>query len=349
MTFARVCTVIDIDLRLVHGAVLSYQTRQSSVGGSNKKCQSLSVVASFFSCLRSGYIFVTQPQDLAALFEAFRSEPLAQKLAWFLIVLIPLALIPSALWLADAVMRQRKADGRARAAARRRAAGRCGTRQGAGRRRKRGASSRAHRSRGRHRRGRAAACRSGARDANPAKPERDRRSANARRGTARAAAEAARAAAAGARQAAGRSNSCSASSTAARTIIDRALAEVASSDDCDRDRSPSEESDGIRPPRASALRRDRECRENRGRPEAGLCRSRRAGCALCRGRGRRGAPRQGTERRPRPARFGNRGVAENAARRSRNPRAGLRRRQEETRRQSRRPRSAIFQAGDAAP
>jgi DNA repair exonuclease SbcCD ATPase subunit len=56
-----------------------------------------------------GYIFVAQAQDLAALFEAFRSEPLAQKLAWFLIVLIPLALIPTALWLCDAVIRQRKA------------------------------------------------------------------------------------------------------------------------------------------------------------------------------------------------------------------------------------------------
>ena len=56
-----------------------------------------------------GFIFITQTQDLAALFEAFRAEPLAQKFAWFLIVLVPLALIPSALWLADAVIRQRKA------------------------------------------------------------------------------------------------------------------------------------------------------------------------------------------------------------------------------------------------
>jgi chromosome segregation ATPase len=56
-----------------------------------------------------GYIFIAQAQDLAALFEAFRSEPFAQKFAWFLIVLIPLALIPTALWLCDAVIRQRKA------------------------------------------------------------------------------------------------------------------------------------------------------------------------------------------------------------------------------------------------
>jgi DNA repair exonuclease SbcCD ATPase subunit len=60
--------------------------------------------------LAVGLIVVNQPQDMAALFEAFRSEPLAQKLAWFLVVLIPLALIPSALWLTDALLRQRRAN-----------------------------------------------------------------------------------------------------------------------------------------------------------------------------------------------------------------------------------------------
>jgi chromosome segregation ATPase len=60
--------------------------------------------------LAVGLIVVNQPQDMAALFEAFRSEPLAQKLAWFLVVLIPLALIPSALWLCDALLRQRRAN-----------------------------------------------------------------------------------------------------------------------------------------------------------------------------------------------------------------------------------------------
>jgi DNA repair exonuclease SbcCD ATPase subunit len=60
--------------------------------------------------LAVGLIVVNQPQDMAALFEAFRSEPLAQKLAWFLVVLIPLALIPSALWLSDALLRQRRAN-----------------------------------------------------------------------------------------------------------------------------------------------------------------------------------------------------------------------------------------------
>ncbi len=59
--------------------------------------------------LAVGFVVVSHAQDFAALFEAFRSEPLTQKLAWFVIVLVPLALIPSAIWLCDAVIRQRKA------------------------------------------------------------------------------------------------------------------------------------------------------------------------------------------------------------------------------------------------
>jgi len=59
--------------------------------------------------LALGFIVVTEAQDIAALFEAFRSEPLTHKLAWFVLVLIPLALVPAALWLCDALIRQHKA------------------------------------------------------------------------------------------------------------------------------------------------------------------------------------------------------------------------------------------------
>ena len=110
--------------------------------------------------LAVGLIVVNQPQDMAALFAAFRSEPLAAKAGLVLVVLIPLLLIPSALWLCDALLRQRKRGARARIAARRRARGRQGTGEVADRRRCGGASSRPHRSGGRHRRGRAAARRS---------------------------------------------------------------------------------------------------------------------------------------------------------------------------------------------
>jgi DNA repair exonuclease SbcCD ATPase subunit len=61
--------------------------------------------------LAIGFIVVTQTQDLAALFEAFRAEPPVQKLAWFVAVVILLALIPTALWLSEALLRQCQAIG----------------------------------------------------------------------------------------------------------------------------------------------------------------------------------------------------------------------------------------------
>jgi chromosome segregation ATPase len=61
--------------------------------------------------LAVGFIVVTQSQDIVALFEAYRAEPLALKLAWFVAVLIPLALIPAAGWLLETLVRQRQAAG----------------------------------------------------------------------------------------------------------------------------------------------------------------------------------------------------------------------------------------------
>ena len=60
--------------------------------------------------LAVGFIVVHQADDIAALVEAFRAEPVLQKLAWFVVVMTALALIPSALWLGDALLRQRKAN-----------------------------------------------------------------------------------------------------------------------------------------------------------------------------------------------------------------------------------------------
>src|ERR1700691_502887 len=56
-----------------------------------------------------GFIVVTQTQDLAALFEAFRAESLAQRLAWFVAVLILRGLIPAVLWLPEPLARERQA------------------------------------------------------------------------------------------------------------------------------------------------------------------------------------------------------------------------------------------------
>ena len=80
--------------------VLSYQNGRVSVGWVKYFMGKFVVGCVVLFVLALGFMVVTQAQDIAALFEAFRAEPLTQKLAWFVIVLIPLALIPAALWLA---------------------------------------------------------------------------------------------------------------------------------------------------------------------------------------------------------------------------------------------------------
>lgn len=59
--------------------------------------------------LAAGILIVTAGPDIAALFAALRSEPLPAKVAWAVIVLVPLVMLPSAVWLCDSLVRQRKA------------------------------------------------------------------------------------------------------------------------------------------------------------------------------------------------------------------------------------------------
>jgi chromosome segregation ATPase len=59
--------------------------------------------------LAVGVLIVTGGPDLAALFAALRAAPLLEKVAWTVIVLVPLVLLPSAVWLCDTLVRQRKA------------------------------------------------------------------------------------------------------------------------------------------------------------------------------------------------------------------------------------------------
>lgn len=59
--------------------------------------------------LAVGIILLTQGSEVAALFDAFRSESAVHKLAWIVILLVPLVLLPSAVWLTDTLVRQRKA------------------------------------------------------------------------------------------------------------------------------------------------------------------------------------------------------------------------------------------------
>ena len=59
--------------------------------------------------LAVGILIVTAGSDLAALFAALRAESVLDKVAWAVIVLVPLVLLPSAVWLCDTLVRQRKA------------------------------------------------------------------------------------------------------------------------------------------------------------------------------------------------------------------------------------------------
>jgi len=59
--------------------------------------------------LAVGVLIVTGGPDLAALFAALRAAPLLEKVAWTIIVLVPLVLLPSVVWLCDTLVRQRKA------------------------------------------------------------------------------------------------------------------------------------------------------------------------------------------------------------------------------------------------
>src|SRR6202451_2879897 len=59
--------------------------------------------------LAVGVLIVTGGPDLAALFAALWAQPLLDKVAWAVIVLVPLVLLPSAVWLCDTLVRQRKA------------------------------------------------------------------------------------------------------------------------------------------------------------------------------------------------------------------------------------------------
>lgn len=59
--------------------------------------------------LAVGFVLLTQGPEMAALIGAYRSEPLLHKIAWAVIVLVPLVMLPFAVWLWDRLVRQRQA------------------------------------------------------------------------------------------------------------------------------------------------------------------------------------------------------------------------------------------------
>jgi chromosome segregation ATPase len=59
--------------------------------------------------LAVAFVVVAQGSEMAGLVGAFRSEPLLHKIAWAVIVLVPLIMLPFAVWLWDRLLRQRQA------------------------------------------------------------------------------------------------------------------------------------------------------------------------------------------------------------------------------------------------
>src|ERR1700683_3084106 len=55
-------------------------------------------------------VVVAQGPEVTTLIAAFRSEPLLHKIAWAVIVLVPLVMLPFAVWLWDRLVRQHQAS-----------------------------------------------------------------------------------------------------------------------------------------------------------------------------------------------------------------------------------------------
>ncbi|MGA8614961.1 MAG: hypothetical protein WB760_25455 [Xanthobacteraceae bacterium] len=60
--------------------------------------------------LAVAFVVMTQGPEMASLIAAFRSEPLLHKIAWAVIVLVPLVMLPFAVWLWERLFRQHQAS-----------------------------------------------------------------------------------------------------------------------------------------------------------------------------------------------------------------------------------------------
>src|SRR5580704_19761662 len=59
--------------------------------------------------LAVAFVVVAQGPEVTTLIAAFRSEPLLHKIAWAVIVLVPLVMLPFAVWLWERLFRQHQA------------------------------------------------------------------------------------------------------------------------------------------------------------------------------------------------------------------------------------------------
>jgi chromosome segregation ATPase len=68
----------------------------------------LAVCAALF-VLALGFLIFVEGREASVLLNAFSSQSLAAKLAWAVVVLVPLVLVPAAVWLGETLVRQRQA------------------------------------------------------------------------------------------------------------------------------------------------------------------------------------------------------------------------------------------------
>ncbi len=66
-------------------------------------------ICSALFVLAVGYLALGEGREAAALLDAFWSQPLLSKAAWAIVVLVPIVLVPAALWLGATLVRQRQA------------------------------------------------------------------------------------------------------------------------------------------------------------------------------------------------------------------------------------------------
>lgn len=67
------------------------------------------IVCGLLFVLALGFLVLADSQQAAAVVNVFWSQPLVSKLAWAVIVLVPLFLVPASVWLGETMVRQRQA------------------------------------------------------------------------------------------------------------------------------------------------------------------------------------------------------------------------------------------------
>lgn len=91
----------------------SCRTKLASVTLGGRSCSMGRIVgvSAVLFALAVGFVMISQGPEMAALAGAFHSQPPLHKLAWAVIVLVPLLMLPMAAWLWDRLLRQRRAAG----------------------------------------------------------------------------------------------------------------------------------------------------------------------------------------------------------------------------------------------